>query len=94
MAAAFFVFIVLGGLSDAIFTAMDASAAVWDRTVQPDIDPPTSALRSGGPGSLIAWDDLGSKGREFTGRGPTVNELSAYTDARPWSRYACTAGWA
>lgn len=79
--AAFVVFAVLGGLADALFVSVDRSAQLVDRTVQDDLEPPTSPNKSGGPGSLIAWDDLGSKGREFTAKAPTVEQLTAFSGA-------------
>ena len=77
--AAFLVFVVLGGLSESLFRSIDATAKIADRQIGDDIERPTSSLRSGSAESLIAWEDLGSKGREFTGKGPTVDELSAFT---------------
>ena len=38
-----------------------------------------SRTRSGGPGSLVAWDSLGREGRKFTGLGPTAADISAFT---------------
>jgi hypothetical protein len=49
-------------------------------------------LRSGGPGSLIAWDTLGRQGRGFTGRGPTAADIAAFRGGRPRSRSAPTPG--
>ncbi|MFN8156895.1 MAG: alpha/beta-hydrolase family protein [Candidatus Nanopelagicales bacterium] len=40
---------------------------------------PTSALRSGGPGSLVSYDGLGTEGQEFVDGGPTTSQISAYT---------------
>ena len=42
---------------------------------------PTVAARSGGPGSLVAWDTLGREGRNFTGTGPTAPDIAAFTGA-------------
>jgi len=44
----------------------------------PDNPPPTSPLRSGGPGSLASWSSLGRQGRIFVGNGPSVDELSKF----------------
>lgn len=41
---------------------------------------PASALRSGGPGSLVTWDSLGRKGREFIGSGPTASDIASFAD--------------
>lgn len=40
---------------------------------------PASTLRSGGPSSLVSWDLLGRKGREFVGSGPSSSEIAAFT---------------
>ncbi|ETD31393.1 alpha/beta-hydrolase family protein [Williamsia sp. D3] len=60
----------------------DSFAAVNEETKAGD-DPPSSTMRSGGPGSLVSWDSLGRQGRAFVSRGPTVDELSEFNDGRP-----------
>jgi len=40
---------------------------------------PTSALRSGGPGSAVTWDSLGMQGRNFIGRGPDAASLRQFS---------------
>ncbi|GEE03053.1 hypothetical protein nbrc107696_34990 [Gordonia spumicola] len=52
-------------------------AAVNDET-NPDTEPPTSTLRSGGPQSLVSWDSLGRMGRTFVSSGPTVEQLTEF----------------
>src|ERR1700751_1144366 len=49
--------------------------------MSPDSPPPTSSLRSGGPGSLVTWKDLGNQGRTFVDSGPSVEELSKFNGA-------------
>ena len=50
--------------------------------VNDELDPnqpaPTTALRSGGPGSLASWESLGHQGRIFIRGGPTVQQLSEF----------------
>ncbi|MEI8083173.1 MAG: alpha/beta-hydrolase family protein, partial [Actinomycetes bacterium] len=41
--------------------------------------PPTSADRSGGPGSLVQWQSLGNQGRNFVGSGPTAQQITEVT---------------
>jgi uncharacterized membrane protein len=77
-AVAFTVYVVLGGLFDTAYQAINTAAGIADRTIHPDIPQPSSPFRSGSPDSLISWDQLGAKGREFTGTGPTVDELTAF----------------
>ncbi|OUC79323.1 alpha/beta hydrolase [Gordonia lacunae] len=55
-------------------------AAVNDETTA-DSNPPTTPLRSGGPGSLVTWDSLGRQGRIFVSVSPTVAELSEFNGA-------------
>ena len=62
--------------------------SVMNRTfsnVNDELDPkhpaPTSALRSGGPGSQVSWSSLGHQGRIFVGNGPTVAQLSEFNKA-------------
>ena len=49
--------------------------------MDPDSPAPTSTLRSGGPGSLVKWAELGHQGRTFVDTGPTVEELSKFNGA-------------
>jgi len=42
---------------------------------------PTTALRSGGPGSQASWASLGHQGRIFLHGGPTVAQLSEFNKA-------------
>ncbi|WP_298327322.1 alpha/beta-hydrolase family protein [Haloactinopolyspora sp.] len=61
--------------------ANDAFAAV-NRETEAGNNAPASSTHSGGPGSLVSWESLGRKGREFVSSGPTVDELSAF-NGRP-----------
>lgn len=58
-------------VANALFEPRDASTNVGDER-------PTSDLRSGGPGSMVAWEDLGRQGRAFVSTGPTVAELDDF----------------
>jgi uncharacterized membrane protein len=67
--------LVVGGLVGvAQYQADEVNAA----TPQ-GLSSPVSSLRSGGPGSLLSWDSLGSDGRAFVSSGPTPAEISAAT---------------
>jgi uncharacterized membrane protein len=52
------------------FDRLDASTA--------DQQPPTSTTRSGGPGSLVAWDSLGREGRAFVAGGQNAATIRAF----------------
>lgn len=49
--------------------------------MSPDTAPPKSALRSGGPESLVTWESLGHQGRIFVSGGPHLDQLSAFNGA-------------
>ncbi len=55
-------------------------AAVNDED-SPNNAPPTTPLRSGGPGSLVSWASLGHQGRIFISGGPTVAQLTSFNSA-------------
>ncbi|MGP3967070.1 alpha/beta hydrolase [Streptomyces sp. 6N223] len=54
-------------------------AKAKDSSTDPGVMRPYSPLVSGSPDSLIAWDDLGNKGRTFTGTAPSAEEISGFT---------------
>ncbi|SPM35345.1 Uncharacterized membrane protein [Mycobacterium rhizamassiliense] len=49
--------------------------------MSPDTAAPKSALRSGGPESLVSWESLGHQGRIFVSGGPHLDQLSAFNGA-------------
>ncbi|MGK9269808.1 alpha/beta-hydrolase family protein [Williamsia muralis] len=78
------VFALINGVAvRAIMGALNDSFAAVNEETKAGDEPPTSSLRSGGPGSLVSWDSLGRQGRVFVSRGPTVEELSAFNNGRP-----------
>ncbi len=64
--------------------AMDLMNKTFSK-VNDELDPnhpaPTSALRSGGPGSQVSWPSMGHQGRIFVGNGPTVAQLTEFNKA-------------
>jgi len=70
-----------GVLFNGMVTAINSTYSLSDRDTNPWISQPTSELRSGGPDSVVEWDTLGTKGRDFTGigGGPTVEQIEAFT---------------
>jgi uncharacterized membrane protein len=65
--------------------------SVRDGITKEGVVQPTDALRSGGPGSLVRWDELGREGRSFTGTGPSTADIAAFTGGaatRPIRAYA------
>jgi uncharacterized membrane protein len=58
----------------------DTNFGALDTDTAEGIVQPTSELISGGPGSLVDFDDLGFQGRTFVGETPTVDDLRAFDD--------------
>jgi uncharacterized membrane protein len=82
-----------GLLLNGLAAAADRSFSVRNTTTAEGVEPTTSALRSGGPGSLVSWDSLGRQGRTIAGTGPTATEIAAFTGApatEPIRAYAGT----
>ncbi|MFJ5711465.1 alpha/beta hydrolase [Streptomyces sp. NPDC093105] len=71
--------VVSGVLLSGFVNAVNEAFSVRDDETPEGVHQPTSALRSGGPGSLVPWDTLGYQGRAFTGSGPTARDIGAFT---------------
>jgi uncharacterized membrane protein len=67
--------LVTGILLQGLSSLADAAFSVRDTNTDEGAVQPTTALRSGGPQSLVPWDTLGRQGRNFTGMGPTANTI-------------------
>ena len=76
------VFLLNGVLFQGLVEAMNDAFSVKDGGTEEGAVQPTAPERSGSPDSLVAWDDLGLQGRNFTGSGPTVDELAAFSGRR------------
>ena len=66
-------------LSSGVVLFLDSRWEVRNDAMSPDTPRPTSALRSGGPGSAVAWEDVGSKGRAVVASGPDAAQIEAVT---------------
>ncbi|WAC92715.1 alpha/beta hydrolase [Mycobacterium sp. Aquia_213] len=49
--------------------------------MNPEIVPPKTPQRSGGPQSLVSWESLGHQGRIFVNGGPSTEELTRFSGA-------------
>ncbi|MNI08296.1 hypothetical protein D3C73_613260 [compost metagenome] len=58
---------------------LDASFREYDALLEPDRPQPTAPGKTGGPESLISWQQLGRAGREFIASGPSADEIRAQT---------------
>lgn len=85
LVVAFLLFYTLieGVAGRAALRMIDNSARIADAIIPPDAAPPTSSSISGGPGSLLDWQDLGRWGRSFVANGPTAEEITTF-----WNRPA------
>jgi len=75
VAAAAFWSVFDGVLFRWLLRAADSSFQQLDAMIEADAAPPADPLRSGGPGSLLDWHDLGRQGRAFISSGPTREDL-------------------
>ena len=69
------VLIVNGVLVDGAVRLADHVFSLQNEDTEPGVTPPSTGLRSGGPGSLVSWDSLGRYGRSFVAGGPTAAQI-------------------
>lgn len=65
--------VVRGGMS-----VLNKTFSAVNDEMDPNHPPPTTPLRSGGPGSLVSWETMGHQGRIFMRGGPTVAQLTEF----------------
>lgn len=68
---------VNGVVSRVVVDVVDSAFSLRDTTTADGVVRPTSADRSGGPGSLVDWNELGLEGRTFVARGPNAASIEA-----------------
>jgi uncharacterized membrane protein len=66
-----------GAILDAFFAGANAIFSTRDTRDKPFATQPTDQYHSGGPGSLVKWDELGRQGRDFISRTPEVEDINA-----------------
>ncbi|WP_196942873.1 alpha/beta hydrolase [Streptomyces sclerotialus] len=71
--------LLTGLLLDGFVSVADKAFSARDTTTPEGAQRPTTSLRSGGPGSLTAWDSLGRQGRGFVGTGPSADAIGEFT---------------
>lgn len=76
LTAALFWMIGNGVLVAGSLRLLDASYQKLDALFEEASPQPTEAIKSGGPGSLLAWQGLGRAGREFISSGPNAARIS------------------
>ncbi len=78
-AVVLFLSLANGVLFRGAFHMLDASFRERDALLEPERPQPVEPTRTGGPGSLVRWKDLGRAGREFVASGPGAAEIGAVT---------------
>ena len=77
------VFVAWTVLDDVIFRIglrmADSSLRKIDALMEPDVTRPTEDFRTGSAVSLIDWETLGRRGREFAASGPRAEEISRFS---------------
>ncbi len=58
--------------------SVNSSYSYVDTTTDEDIHQPIVPTSSGGPGSLVRWDDLGNQGRTFAGSATSIADLQGF----------------
>jgi uncharacterized membrane protein len=79
VATALVIFLLNGVLFQGLVAAMNSAFSVKDDGTEEGAVEPTASERSGSPASLVPWEDLGLQGRNFAGKGPTPEELEAFS---------------
>jgi uncharacterized membrane protein len=71
--------VVNGIIFDIGLRAMDSSLKQFDSMMEPDVARPTDASKTGSSASLVNWEGLGRRGREYVATGPSKAEIEAFT---------------
>jgi uncharacterized membrane protein len=71
--------VIDGLLFRAALHMADSSFREYDALIEPETPQPSAPLKTGSSASLIRWDDLGRRGREFISSGPTGADLRAFS---------------
>lgn len=81
VAAVIFYTVIDGVALRAALRVIDNGARLADAVIPPDVAPPALPAVSGGPGSLLAWKELGRWGRVFVASGPSEAEIADFWQA-------------
>ncbi|NRB00824.1 MAG: alpha/beta-hydrolase family protein [Rhodobacteraceae bacterium] len=70
--------LVNGTLIQSVLTAADESFEIADLTIEPQYPQPTDPTKAGSAESLITWETMGRRGREFVSIGATQEEIAEF----------------
>nr|WP_181951717.1 alpha/beta-hydrolase family protein [Agrobacterium rosae] len=80
-AAVIIAVLLLNGLVvDVGLRFMDSSLKQVDSLIEPDVPRPSDPMKTGSEASLMSWESLGRRGREFVATGPHSADISAFTN--------------
>ena len=79
VAVALFWSVISGVLFRVSLPVVDLSFQAYDELVEPETKQPTDPLKTGSSASLLAWKELGRRGRQFISLGPTREDIGAFT---------------
>jgi uncharacterized membrane protein len=71
--------VVSGVLLDGFVSLADDAFSLRNGGTDDGVARPSASERSGSPQSVVSWESLGRQGRNFTGRGPTPEQIAAFT---------------
>ncbi len=71
-----------GALIRNAFKAVDSSFEAADILMEAEIAQPQDPMKNGSKASLVDWQDLGRRGRQFIATAPNVDEISAFYGAK------------
>lgn len=72
-----------GVIARGILNTADEAFRQIDSRIDPELPIPIDALRSGSVSSLIPWESLGAKGRNFIAGGRSSEEISQFYGDKP-----------
>ncbi len=80
--ASFFIFwaIIDGVFFTAVLRTADSTYHYIDSRTHPEFEQPYDSLRSGSEQSLVLWEDMGMRGRQYLNSGPTREDIKVFTD--------------
>jgi uncharacterized membrane protein len=78
VAAVLFWSVIDGVLLRLLLRTLDVSFQRVDALMEPDLHKPDAPRKTGSAASLVAWKDLGRRGREFVSSAPTAEALRAF----------------
>jgi uncharacterized membrane protein len=84
--------VVNGVIFDIGLRLMDSSLKQVDALIEPDVARPSDPLKTGSEASLVSWEALGRRGREFVATGPTARDITAFTNTESMEPLRVYAG--